>query len=195
MPADAPIHAPADDAADALAFAVAAREDAEAVARVRVAAARALTAAHGHGHWSGEATRAGVVVGMLHAKVWLARHRGEPVATFRLSTRKPWSIDRSRFPACARPLYLTDMAVVPAWQRRGVGRRCLATAIAAARAWPADALRLDAYDAPAGAGDFYVRCGFVEVARATYRGVPLRFFTFPIADADMDPLSAPPSSR
>ncbi|MGZ8455532.1 MAG: GNAT family N-acetyltransferase [Gemmatirosa sp.] len=176
--------------ADVLDFAVATRDDAEAVAQVRAAAARALTAAHGRGHWSGEATRAGVVVGMLHAKVWLARHEDEPVATFRLSTRKPWSIDRTRFPACAHPLYLTDMAIVPAWQRRGVGRRCLATAIAAARAWPADALRLDAYDASAGAGEFYARCGFVEVARATYRGVPLRFFTYPIDD----PLSAPPSS-
>lgn len=180
------------DAADlALDFAVATRDDADAVAHVRVAAARALTAAHGHGQWSWETSRAGVVVGMLHAKVWLARHRGEPVATFRLSTRRPWSIDRLRFPRSARPLYLTDMAIVPAWQRRGVGRRCLATAIAAARAWPADALRLDAYDAPAGAGDFYARCGFVEVARATYRGVPRRYFTYPLGDA----LSARPTSR
>jgi GNAT superfamily N-acetyltransferase len=171
------------DAAAALDLAIATRDDAEAVAQVRVAAAGALTAAHGHGHWSGEATRAGVVVGMLHAQVWLARHDGEPVATFRLSTRKPWSIDRARFPACARPLYLTDMAIVPAWQRRGVGRRCLAQAIAAARAWPADAIWLDAYDAPAGAGDFYARCGFVEVARATYRGVPLRFFAYAVTYA------------
>jgi GNAT superfamily N-acetyltransferase len=183
------------DADDALAFTIAARDDAEAVAQVRVAAARALTAAHGRGHWSHEATRAGVVIGMLQAQVWLARAHDEPVATFRLSTRKPWSIDQARFPASARPLYLTDMAVAPAWQRRGVGRRCLAAAIAAARAWPADALRLDAYDASAGAGDFYARCGFVEVARATYRGVARRFFTYPLDASAIDALSAPPSSR
>ena len=44
------------------------------------------------------------------------------------------------------------------------------------KAWPADAIRLDAYDAPAGAGDFYAKCGFREVGRATYRGVPLVYF-------------------
>jgi hypothetical protein len=47
---------------------------------------------------------------------------------------------------------------------------------AIARAWPADAVRLDAYDAPAGAGGFYARCGYRERGRVTYRGVPLIYF-------------------
>ena len=177
---------------DRLTFAIATRDDAAAIARVRVDAARDLTARFGHGHWSGEATVRGVVAGMRQARLWLAWRDGEPVATFRLSTRKPWAIDRAYFAPCARPLYLTDMAVAPAWQRRGVGRRCLDEARAAARAWPAGAIWLDAYDAPAGAGDFYARCGFVEVARAAYRGVPLRYF----ADVVEPPaVSAPPPSR
>jgi GNAT superfamily N-acetyltransferase len=47
---------------------------------------------------------------------------------------------------------------------------------AVARAWPADAIRLDAYDHEAGAGEFYRKCGFKEVGRVTYRGVPLVYF-------------------
>jgi hypothetical protein len=42
--------------------------------------------------------------------------------------------------------------------------------------WPADAVRLDAYQGPAGAGGFYERCGFREVGRAAYRGTPLIYF-------------------
>jgi hypothetical protein len=39
--------------------------------------------------------------------------------------------------------------------------------------WPADAIRLDAYDAEAGAAEFFRKCGFREVSRAAYRKVPL----------------------
>ena len=178
--------------AERLTFVIATRDDADAIARLRVDAARDLTARHGHGHWSAEATARGVIAGMRQARVWLASIDGAPAATFRLSTRKPWAIDRAHFAPCARPLYLTDMAVAPAWQRRGVGRRCLDEARAAARAWPAGAIWLAASDAPAGAGAFYARCGFREVARAAYRGVPLRYF----ADVLESPaLNAPPTSR
>ncbi len=45
-----------------------------------------------------------------------------------------------------------------------------------ARAWPADAIRLDAYDAKAGAGEFYAKCGLREVGRAKYKGNPLIYF-------------------
>jgi hypothetical protein len=52
----------------------------------------------------------------------------------------------------------------------------IAAAIAAAKAWPADAIRLDAYDTDAGAGPFYVSCGFRERGRVKYKGTPLRYF-------------------
>ncbi len=45
-----------------------------------------------------------------------------------------------------------------------------------ARAWPADAIRLDAYDADAGAGIFYAKCGCTEVGRVSYRGTPLIYY-------------------
>jgi ribosomal protein S18 acetylase RimI-like enzyme len=113
---------------------------------------------------------------MRIAKVWLVRSGRATVATFQLSTRKPWAIDRSYFTDCERPLYLTSMAVRPDYQRRGIGRRCVDEIVRIARAWPADAIRLDAYDADAGAGGFYARCGFRHVGNATYRGNPLVYF-------------------
>ncbi len=76
----------------------------------------------------------------------------------------------------SRPLYLTDMAVAPAAQRQGVGRHLLEAAKDVARGWPGQAIRLDAYDAAAGASEFYARCGFREVGRVAYRGVPLVYF-------------------
>ena len=98
------------------------------------------------------------------------------VGTLRLSTKMPWAIDRAYFTAVPRALYLHDMAVSPEVQGRGVGRRLVREAVLAARAWPSNAIRLDAYDAPAGAGPFYASCGFREVGRVTYRKVPLIYF-------------------
>jgi GNAT superfamily N-acetyltransferase len=98
------------------------------------------------------------------------------VATFQLGTRKPWAIDAAYFSPARRPLYLTDMAVHPDVQRRGIGRACVEAMRGIAVAWPADAIRLDAYDAAAGAGGFYAACGFREVGRVVYRGTPLVYF-------------------
>jgi GNAT superfamily N-acetyltransferase len=98
------------------------------------------------------------------------------VGTLCLSTKKPWAIDKSYFANSKRPLYLTDMAVDPAWQRKGVGRELMKEAAVMAREWPADAVRLDAYEGPAGAGPFYAKCGLTEVGRAVYRTVPLIYY-------------------
>jgi ribosomal protein S18 acetylase RimI-like enzyme len=68
------------------------------------------------------------------------------------------------------------MAVRPGFQRRGLGRNCVDEAVRVAREWPADAIRLDAYDADAGAGAFYAKCGFTETGRATYRSTPLVYY-------------------
>jgi GNAT superfamily N-acetyltransferase len=98
------------------------------------------------------------------------------VATATLTTRKPWAIDRAYFTPARRPLYLINMAVAPERQGQGIGRALLAECVRVAREWPGDAIWLDAYDAPAGAGGFYARCGFREVGRASYRGTPLIYF-------------------
>ena len=159
-----------------LSLSVAEESDASALADLRAVAARDLTERFGRGHWSGEATERGVVAGMLESKIWLARRGASLVATFRMSTPKPWAIERSYFARSEHPLYLTDMAVRPDLQGKGIGRRCLVKAVGYARDWPADAIRLDAYDAEAGAGTFYEKCGFREVGRVAYRGVPLVYY-------------------
>jgi GNAT superfamily N-acetyltransferase len=51
-------------------------------------------------------------------------------------------------------LYLTAMAVLPARQQTGIGRLCAEEARRFAREWPADSIRLDAWDAPCGAAGF-----------------------------------------
>ncbi|MDB4892244.1 MAG: GCN5-related N-acetyltransferase [Gemmatimonadetes bacterium] len=159
-----------------LAFALADEASAPAIAELRMATARDLTARFGRGHWSGEASERGVLAGMRQSKVWVARKGKEVVATFRMSTTKPWAIDKAYFAKSSHPLYLTDMAVRPDLQGQGIGRRCLNRAVQYAAEWPADAIRLDAYDAEAGAGEFYAKCGFREVGRVTYRGVPLTYY-------------------
>jgi GNAT superfamily N-acetyltransferase len=159
-----------------LTFTLAGPADATVLAELRSAAARELTARHGQGHWSSETSERGAVADLRHAQVWIARRRQTVVGTFRLATKKPWAIDRSYFTDCKRPIYLTNMAVHPDFQRQGVGRSCLEHAIERVRQWPGDAIRLDAYDAEAGAGPFYQKCGFREVGRAVYRTTPLVYY-------------------
>jgi len=154
--------------------------DASALAALRNAASERLAAQFGHGFWSGGVTERGVLFEMRRATVYAARNGGDLTATFALSTRKPWAIDKTYFGPGKRPLYLTSMAVSPDHQRQGIGRRCLVEACRIARDWPADAIRLDAYDAPAGAGEFYRKCGFREVGRASYRNTPLIYFEMPL---------------
>jgi GNAT superfamily N-acetyltransferase len=139
---------------------------------LRASTAHDLTKRFGRGHWSGEPTERGTHYELPISKDWLVRTWRAVIATFRLSTRRPWAIDASYFTASDHPLYLTDMSVRPDYQRRGVGRRCVDEIIRIARAWPADAVRLDAYDTAAGAGGFYARCGFRHVGNAVYRGTP-----------------------
>lgn len=146
------------------------------VAAIRAAVAERLTRDFGPGQWSSTATERGVLNDLKNSKVLLAWHGLTLVATLRLATRKPWAIDPSYFSPSTRPLYLSDMAVFPSQQRKGIGRRFLEEAGRIAREWPADAIRLDAYDAEAGAGAFYAKCGYREVGRAIYRKTPLIYY-------------------
>lgn len=159
-------------------IATATPDDAAGVADVRNAAAEELTRLHGHGHWSGFTTAHGVVRGINTSRVLVARSGDRIVGTLRLATKRPWAIDPTFFAESKRPLYLVDMAVAPDAQRQGTGRELLRAAVKTAEGWQADAIRLDAYDHAAGAGTFYEKCGFEEVGRATYRGVPLVYYQF-----------------
>jgi GNAT superfamily N-acetyltransferase len=151
-------------------------DDVAEVVALRNAVSAALTERHGIGHWSSQATEKGLRRDMRRASVYVLKNRGRVIATLALQTRKPRAIDRACFTPVKRPLYLIDMAVAPARQRSGLGRCCVADAIRICKAWPADALRLDAYDSDAGAGAFYRKCGLTEVGRAVYKNTPLIYY-------------------
>jgi GNAT superfamily N-acetyltransferase len=159
-----------------LRFSDAKPDDAAAIAGLQNAAAGALTALYGEGHWSSLVSERGALLAQRNARVRVGRAGKRIYTVLRLATRKPWAIDTAYFTPVRRPLYLTGMAVSVAHQGQGLGRQALEDAVAVARAWPADALRLDAYDAKAGAGEFYAMCGFRERGRVVYRGDPLVYY-------------------
>jgi GNAT superfamily N-acetyltransferase len=150
--------------------------DAPAIAKLHTDVAVSKKRDFGPGHWAYKVSERGVLFAMRTARVYIAKSGSSVIATFQLGTKKPWAIDKSYFAQTARPLYLTAMAVEPSLQRTGIGRAMLEHATELARAWPADSIRLDTYDSAAGAGEFYAKCGFTEVGRASYRGTPLIYF-------------------
>jgi len=151
-------------------------EDAAALAALHTAVAECLTHVHGQGPWSSKTSEKGVLHAMRTSQVFVVREGTEIVATLRLATKKPWAIDTSYFTPCQRPLYLLAMAVTPARHCQGIGKWSMAEVKRIAKEWPADAIRLDAYDAEAGAGEFYARCGCTEVGRQSYRGTALVYY-------------------
>ncbi len=167
-----------------LTFSAATRSDAPQLAALHTAVAADLTRRFGPGMWSSAPTAKGVLGDLRRprfCRILVARRGRRIVGSLRLATKKPWAIDTAYFSPVTRPLYLTNMAVHPDVQRKGVGRRLLKKAEEWARVWPADAIRLDSFDAPAGAGPFYARCGYRQVARVTYKGNPLAYFELPLA--------------
>lgn len=162
-------------------FRLAVPEDAAELAVLHSAVADHLSRLHGEGPWSSHTSEKGVLHAMRNCKVFVAEEGAAIVATLRLCAKKPWAIDTSYFTKCKRPLYLLAMAVAPARQRQGLGRRCLEEANRVARAWPADAIRLDAYNANAGGGPFYQRFGYAERGRVTYRKAPLIYYELLLA--------------
>lgn len=156
--------------------------DVAALAALHTVVADHLTDAHGRGPWSSKTTETGMQYAMRNSHVFVARIDGEIIATLRLATKKPRAIDTSYFSKSSKPLYLLAMAVTPVRQRQGIGRACLEEAKRIAKDWHADAIRLDAYDAKAGAGKFYAKCGWKETGRATYRGAALIYYELPLAN-------------
>jgi GNAT superfamily N-acetyltransferase len=162
-----------------LSFDTATESDAPELAALHVAASAELTNRFGTGFWSSPPSERGILAKMRKPKfsrTLIARSDRQIVGTLRLHTMKPWAIDAAYFTTARRPLYLTGMAVHPIVQRKGVGRILLKEAQAIARVWPADAIRLDAFDSAAGAGPFYAKCGFREVAHVIYKKNPLIYF-------------------
>ena len=151
-------------------------KDIPGIAALNNAAAGALTARFGAGHWSALSTERSAELGLRHARVRVGTLDKRIVTVLRLATKKPWAIDVKYFTPVKKPLYLTGMAVSVAHQSQGFGRLAIEDAIEVARAWPANAIRLDAFDAAAGAGSFYTKCGFEERGHVVYKGDPLVYY-------------------
>jgi ribosomal protein S18 acetylase RimI-like enzyme len=149
---------------------------AKAIAKLRTATNEKLMRDFGRGPWSMTATERGVLYALRNSRVFIVRDARTIIGTLQLATKKPWAIDRSYFSKRQRPLYLTAMAVDPDRQRCGIGRAMLEDVKRIVKAWPGDAIRLDAYDLAGGAGAFYTRCGYREMGRITYRGAPLIYY-------------------
>lgn len=143
---------------------------------LNTAVSERLHADFGDGYWITKATEKGTLFTMRRSSVYIAHYRKKLIARVNLTTRKPWAIDTKYFTPCKRPLYIVGMSVDPSFQRGGVGRQSIGEVIKIAKKWPADAIRLDAWEEKVGAGEFYSKCGFREVSRATYRIAPLIYF-------------------
>ena len=166
----------------AIKFRDATPKDVPSIAALQNAAAGALTARYGPGHWSTLVTERSAAVSQRHARVRVGVSGRRVLTVLRLATKKPWAIDVSYFTPVRRPIYLTGMAISVTDQGQGLGRRALEDAVDIGESWPADAIRLDAYDAEAGAGAFYLKCGFSERGRVTYKGDPLIYYEYLIRD-------------
>jgi GNAT superfamily N-acetyltransferase len=162
-----------------LTFSLATEADAAALAALHAAVADDLTRRYGPGSWSFQPAEKALLHELSRpkfARMLVARSGERIVGTLKLATKKPWAIDAVYFSPVEKPLYLTGMSVEPVLQRCGIGRSLLREAESLARNWPGDAIRLDAFAGDAGAGGFYTKCGYREVARVTYRTSPLIYF-------------------
>ena len=163
---------------DTLKFRDASPDDVPVIAALHNATAGALTARFGEGPWSGYVTERGVSLAQRHARVRVGRLDKRIATVLRLATKKPWAIDVAYFTPVKRALYLTGMSVAVQHQGKGFGRLAMEDAFRVAAEWPAQAIRLDAWDASAGASGFYAQCGLAERGRRAYKGTPLVYFEY-----------------
>jgi GNAT superfamily N-acetyltransferase len=160
-----------------LSLVIASPDDAAAITILRNEAAHDLTIRYGEGHWSYLATERGIANGMMgNSKMLIAKLDNRIAGVLRLTTKKPWAIDPAYFTPVPQPLYLVDMSIHPSLQLKGIGTFMLHEVQSFAKDWPAQSIRLDAYDAAAGAGEFYKKCGYTEMGRVVYRKVGLVYF-------------------
>lgn len=152
-------------------------DDAETIHAIRTSAAEALTDAFGTGHWSHVATLRTLERHTVDRDLFVVENAGTAIATFELTSKKPGFYSKTWFADPAAPaIYLFNMAVDKTSQRNGFGRKIMAEMEATAAADGKYALRLDAYDAPAGAGTFYEKCGYSLVHSGSFNRVALCYY-------------------
>src|SRR5262245_41202716 len=161
-----------------LSFRLATVDDIPELVKLRLAVDADQERRFGRERWSTTISEKSVARGLKSSRVLVAHQQRRIIGTIRMETKKPWAIDLRYFTPVCKAVYLHDVDVTPERQRSGIGRALVERAKTVARQWPVEAIRVDTYDGPAGAEPFYRKCGFVEVGRAVYRGVPLVYLEF-----------------
>ena len=151
-------------------------QEAGALTALRCAVARDMTARFGSGPWSALPSRMVVVRQLRASYVLVAKQGSEIVGTVRLALANTAVFDARVFTPVDTALYVLGLAVSPTARGKGIGRQIMDEAKNVASSWPAQALWLDTYDNPAGAGGFYGKCGFTAVGPGVADGLPLMFY-------------------
>jgi GNAT superfamily N-acetyltransferase len=150
--------------------------DAAALVVLQNRVADGMTREFGAGPWSAHTSAPQVLKQMRASQVLVARQGGDIIGTVRLITPHTHAFDTRAFTPVDRALYVLGLAVSLEFRNLGVGRQLLAAARQSACDRAAQALWLDAYEHAAGAGPFYLRCGFRKVGPAPGGEVPLMFY-------------------
>ena len=144
---------------------------------LRQRAADQLTRLHGRGHWSNVGSVPTIRKHAAAGTLFGVERDSALIGTFTLSEQKIGFYHKSWFREPDAPaLYLTNMAIDPAEQRKGIARCPMKYIERIARERELRALRFDAYDAPAGAGPFYRKCAYTLVHRGTIGAVGLEYY-------------------
>lgn len=162
----------------ALSFRLATETDLPALLKLRLAVDADQADRFGDERYTTTITEKSVARNLKSSRVVVATRRGRIIAAVRMETKKPWAIDLKYFTPACKAVYLHDVNVLPELQQSGIGSQLMDRVKQLAKEWPVDAIRLDAYDGPSGAGPFYRKCGFRKLGNAVYRGVPLVYYEF-----------------
>jgi GNAT superfamily N-acetyltransferase len=162
----------------AFSFRLATEGDIPALLQLRLAIDADQAKRFGTDRYTTTITEKSVARNLKSSRTVVVTRRGRIVGAVRMETKKPWAVDLKHFTPSRKAVYLHDVNVDPDLQRAGIGRQLIDRVKTEAKDWPVEAIRLDAYDGPAGAGPFYKKCGFKQMGHAVYRGVPLVYFEF-----------------
>jgi ribosomal protein S18 acetylase RimI-like enzyme len=151
--------------------------DASLAARILNAASEQLAQRLGPGHWDQMTTPERVEQSARERDTYLIFAGDEPVATIAVSSgaqpfwpRKYWEQPR------ARALCVYGLAVLPDWQRQGVGAWTMRQAEKIAQAREIPYVRLDAYARDARSNAFYRSLGYQFRAQVTINTVCLNCY-------------------
>jgi GNAT superfamily N-acetyltransferase len=123
-------------------------------------------------------TSRGILCDLRWGDLLIARRKNQIISSLVFVKKKPWAIDVTYFTSVEHPLYIRSMNTLPIFQHQGAGSRLIKYALTFARRNGNDAVRLDAHDAPYGAGDFYLKCGFAPRGGALFRNTPHLYFEY-----------------